>query len=225
MNARPTHKLLATTFLVSLSATLSAQSPEPAPPAGETKIQVFVYNYAAVAPATLARAERLAGRIYGHVGIQTEFLDCPLTPAEAAQFPACQLPVAPSRLALRVLSRTMSERIGLTQATFGSALFPPDGGLGMIAQVCAYCSEQMAKGSEEMYAVILGHIMAHELGHLLLGVGSHGATGLMHVPWNHKELDMAAQGTLLFTSWEAERMRRNAAERIAASSTLQVAGK
>ena len=224
MNARPTHKLLAAGFLVSLSATLPAQSPEPASPVGEAKVQVFVYNYAGVAPATLARAESLAARIYARAGIRVEFLDCPLTPAEAAQFPACQLAVSPSRLALRVLSRSMSERIGLTQATFGSALFPSDGGLGMIAQVCDWCSEQMAKGSDEMHAVILGHIMAHELGHLLLGVGSHGATGLMHVPWHRKELEEAAQGSLLFTSWEAQTMRRNAAARSAAALT-QVATK
>ena len=204
-----------------LVGTLQAQVPKP-----ESKIQVFVYNYAGVAPATLARAERLAARIYGHAGIETEFLDCPLTPAEAAQFPACVVTNVPSALVLRVLSRSMSERAGLTQLTFGSALLPPDGGPGVVAQVCAYCSEQLAKGSESMYAMVLGHTMAHELGHLLLGVGSHGATGLMHVPWNHKELELAAQGSLLFTSREAQTMRRNAAARLASSSTtIQVAGK
>ena len=220
MNARPITNLLAGCLSLSLSAAVTAHSPKP-----DAKIQVFVYNYAGVAPATLARSERIAAQIYARAGLETEFFDCPLTPYQADQFPACQIPNAPSALVMRVLSRSMSERAGLTQAKFGSALLPLDGNPGVIAQVCAPCSEMLAKGSEPMYAMVLGHTMAHELGHLLLGVGSHGATGLMHVPWNRKELECAAQGTLVFTSWEAEKMRRNAATRLAASAAVNTASK
>ncbi len=56
--------------------------------------------------------------------------------------------------------------------------------------------------------------MAHELGHLLLGVNSHAPTGLMHVPWYKKELDSIAQGSLLFTSWNGDRMRRQLLARL-----------
>jgi hypothetical protein len=54
---------------------------------------------------------------------------------------------------------------------------------------------------------MLGHLMAHELGHLLLGVRSHSASGIMHVPWQKKELEIIAQGSMLFTPWEAQTMR------------------
>jgi len=208
--------LVGSWFLLVLVGTLQAETPKP-----ESKIQVFVYNYAGVAPATLARAEREAARIYSHTGIETEWLECPLTPDVAAQYPACQLPVSPARLEVRVLSRNMSERLGLTKATFGSALLPEGVGFGMIAQVCAHCSEELAKGSEVMYAAILGHVMAHELGHLLLGAGSHGSTGLMHVPWYKKELENVAQGALLFTSREGERMRRQVSDRLREQVSMQ----
>jgi len=122
--------LVVSWFLLGLVGTLPAQTPKP-----ESKIQVFVYNYAGVSSETLARAEREAARIYSRTGIETEWLDCPLTPDQAAQFPACQLQPSPARLALRILSRPMAERIGLSQATFGSALLPEDGGFGMTAQV------------------------------------------------------------------------------------------
>lgn len=201
--------LLGSWFLLGLVSTLQAEAPMP-----ESKIQVFVYNYAGVSAETLARAEREATRIYSRTGIETEWLDCPLTPDEAAQYPACQLPVSPARLALRVLSRSMAGRIGLSQATFGSALLPEEGGYGMIAQVCAHCCEELAKGSEALHAAILGHVMAHELGHLLLGAGSHGATGLMHVPWHKRELESLAQGSLVFTSWEGDTMRRQVLTRL-----------
>ncbi len=174
----------------------------------QAKIQVFVYNYAGVSVETLARAEREAARIYSRTGIETEWLDCPLHPGQAAAYPACQVPVSPTRLAIRVLSRRMVERAGLPQAAFGAALFPENGGFGMLAQVCWRCVEELAKGREVMQGVILGHVVAHELGHLLLGIGSHAPTGLMHVPWHKKELECVAQGSLVFTPWEGERMRQ-----------------
>jgi hypothetical protein len=211
MEARSMKRLLGSWFLLGIAATLDAQAQRP-----ESKIQVFVYNYAGVSAETLARAEREAARIYSRTGIETEWLACPLTPGEAADYPACQVPVSPTRIAVRVLSRRMAERAGLSEATFGSALFPEDGGFGMVSQVCWHCVEKLAKGHEAMRGVILGHVIAHELGHLLLGIGSHGATGLMHAPWHREELERLSQGSLLFTSWEAEKMRSQVSVRLGA---------
>lgn len=212
--------LVGSWFLLGLVGTLPAETPKP-----ESKIQVLVLNYAGVSPETLAQAEREAARIYSRTGIETEWLDCPLAPDQAAQYPACQLPLSPTRLALRVLARSAAERYGLSQATLGSALLPEDGDFGVIAQVCAHCCAELVQGSEKLHAAILGHVMAHELGHLLLGIGSHGATGLMHVPWDKKALESIAQGSLLFTSRETETLRRNAATRLSASTLAQAAAK
>ena len=76
-----------------------------------SKITVFVYNYAVVSVEVLARTEAEASRIYTHAGIEIEWLECPLTPKDADQFPACQLPPGPARLALRILSQSMAERL------------------------------------------------------------------------------------------------------------------
>jgi hypothetical protein len=208
MEARSMKTLVGSWFLLCLVGTVGAQAPRPQP-----KIQVFVYNYAGVSALKLARAEREATGIFSRAGIETEWLDCPLTLDQEAQYPACQVPVSSPRVALRILSRTMADRIGLSKTTFGSALLPEDSGFGTVAQVCAHCCEELAKGIESMHAAILGHVMAHELGHLLLGNGSHGATGLMHVPWDKKELVTIAQGLLLFTPWEGDKMRRQVSAR------------
>jgi hypothetical protein len=45
---------------------------------------------------------------------------------------------------------------------------------------------------------ILAVVMAHEIGHLLLGVG-HSPTGLMRAKWNRAELNLAAWGRLKVT--------------------------
>ena len=64
---------------------------------------------------------------------------------------------------------------------------------------------------------ILGHAITHELGHLLLGVGSHSAAGVMHGPWHRK-------GQCFFTRWEGDRIRREVSARktIKTSSFLRV---
>jgi hypothetical protein len=211
--------LIGSWLLATLGATVLAKSREP-----DVRIEVFVYNYAGLAAKTLATAKEEAARIYMRVGIETQWLDCPLSPAEAAQYPACQVPVLPTRLALRILSGSMAERVKLSDATFGLALFPEDGGFGMTALVCSHCAEELAKGHKAKHAIILGHLMAHELGHLLLGVGSHSPTGLMHVPWSKKELESIAQGSLLFSSWEGHNMRCQVLVRLAKRVSGQASG-
>jgi hypothetical protein len=54
--------------------------------------------------------------------------------------------------------------------------------------------------------IVLAHAMAHEIGHLLLPYG-HSATGLMRADWNAKDLNLAIDGRLNFTSEQAELIR------------------
>src|SRR5690242_13125997 len=81
--------------------------------------------------------------------------------------------------------------------------------LAIVANVFAYDAEQLANRRGMRQGVILGHLVAHELGHLLLGSGSHSPSGVMHVPWHLKELDIIAQGLMVFMPQQAERMRTN----------------
>jgi hypothetical protein len=49
--------------------------------------------------------------------------------------------------------------------------------------------------------------MAHELGHLLLGTNSHSPTGLMRADWRTKDLTDMAQGGLVFSNEQAQKMK------------------
>ena len=51
--------------------------------------------------------------------------------------------------------------------------------------------------------LILGHVMAHEIGHLLLPHNSHAKTGLMRGGWDTQQAMRAATGALTFTPKEA----------------------
>jgi len=191
-----------------LASSLGAGEPGP-------KITVFVYNYAAVSSEVLALTEAEASRICQQAEIEIEWLECPLAPKDAARFPACQVPPGPTRLALRILSQPMAERLRPAGDSFGFALIPKDGTFATVANVFSYDAEQLANRRGMRYGVFLGHLVAHELGHLLLGAGSHSSHGIMHVPWRFKELDNIAQGLMLFRPQDAEGMRMNIRARVA----------
>ena len=218
MQTRSSAPFFASWFLLSLTATVPAQGP-----GTQSRIQVLVYNFAGVPAETMALAESRAATIYRHAGIEMDWLDCPLTSEEAARYPQCLLSAAPDRMALRVVAGHMGAQFGLARDAFGAASVPAVHGFGVVALVCAECSARLAHGDQAMDAAILGHVMAHELGHLLLGTTGHTARGLMHAAWRGKELQRVAQGSLLFTSDEAAKMRRNAATRLASASPAEIA--
>jgi hypothetical protein len=180
-----------------------------------SKITVFVYNYAAVSSEVLALTEAEASRIYQQAGIEIEWLDCPLATKDASQFPACQVPPGPTKLALRILSQPMTERLRQAEDSFGFAMIPDDGTFAVVANVFSYDAEQLANRRGMRHGVILGHLVAHELGHLLLGAGSHSSHGIMHVPWRLKELETIAQGLMVSRPEEAEEMQTNIRRRVA----------
>lgn len=64
---------------------------------------------------------------------------------------------------------------------------------------------------------ILGEMIAHEIGHILLNLSAHSETGIMRGGWDLKDLQDVAYGELLFTKQqskviETEVIRRNSIE-------------
>jgi hypothetical protein len=58
--------------------------------------------------------------------------------------------------------------------------------------------------------VFLGCVIAHELGHLLLGHPGHSATGVMQPRWGHFQIHQALTGNLLFTHQQETRIQAQA---------------
>jgi hypothetical protein len=68
-------------------------------------------------------------------------------------------------------------------------------------------SAQAARTAGCPVADVLAHVMAHEVGHLLLGPGGHGEKGIMRATWSRVELKGTQNGSLRFTVAEVATMQ------------------
>ena len=62
--------------------------------------------------------------------------------------------------------------------------------------------------TDNVRGTVLGYLIAHEVGHLLIGPGVHSPHGLMKGKWSSKDLEEMQRGQLLFQPWDARRMQR-----------------
>jgi hypothetical protein len=128
-------------------------------------------------------------------------MDCGF-PGSRVSGPDCNSIAFPRHLSLRLVST----HGGLTQDTFGQAY---QNAAGEGAYVVVYFGVLSAsKAATTMRpGALLGLVIAHELGHLLLGLNSHSATGLMSPVWQADEIHQAARGNLFFTDLQQFRIR------------------
>jgi hypothetical protein len=105
-------------------------------------------------------------------------------------------------LRIRIIGRSPP---GLRAPALGYAL--PCAKYGIHATIFYNRVEELARASESSLGVILGHVMAHELGHLLLRSEEHSATGVMRKSWTRSDVRAALTGAMSFTAYEAARIR------------------
>jgi hypothetical protein len=161
-------------------------------------IRVRVDNYTQASREILAEAEREASRIFSEAGLKVVWLDCPPRPSTAVPQDPCQERLEATDISLRVLAEPAQNRFQDT--VFGFAVHP------VLASVYYdYVLHRARSGDAEFEVpVILGCVMAHEIGHLLLGPNSRSSSGVMQTRWERKQIRQAMTGTLLFTPEQAK---------------------
>lgn len=168
-------------------------------------IHIRVLNEAHVPTATLAEAERIAGRILRAAGIDPVWLDC-----DAPGRP-CRNEPNSTDFWLHLLPHRPP---GLENDTAGFALLVPG-----CSQACGYAAvsypavKAVAGQFQADPVHLLGAAITHEIGHLLLGSHSHSHGGVMSARLGREQIDEAGRGSLLFTESQAQQLRREVVER------------
>jgi len=178
-------------------------------------LQVFVYNYASLSSGDLKLAIEVATDIYRNVGIRLEWLDCYSTVGEPNYNTECRQG-KPTRLVLRILPRSQAEGLKQPASALGFAILNDSGDLAHYANVFYHRVEELSGRWTSSRPVVLGHVMAHEMGHLLLGARNHSRTGLMIANWDRAELEQVNRRAFTFSCQQAREIRARFLERCTA---------
>ena len=181
---------------VAFPVAVFANAPDPIP-----AIRVHVDNYSQASPTTLSGAEREAARILGEAGLRVVWLNCPVGSAPSVPQNSCQGPLEPSDIVLRIIPEATKNMF--QDSVFGFAVVP------LVASVYYDYAVRSAKmdAAEFEVPIFLGCVIAHEIGHLLLGLNSHSGSGIMQRRWERKQIRQVMTGTLLFTHEQAKLIR------------------
>jgi hypothetical protein len=164
------------------------------------KAAVRLYDYAAVPYQTLAQAEREASRIFREAGVDLLWMQCSPVENKAADLDACEHMGEFPRFVVKILPETMAVHLQRHPRVFGMAV--QRDAFIFFDRVLGLCAVE-----EFSISVILGHAMAHELGHMVLRQTSHSPSGIMMETFRKGALRRAEKGRLLFTRQQATDMR------------------
>lgn len=158
-------------------------------------ITVLVFNFRRVPTATLAKAEEESARILARVGVDVTWRGCPTgnEPCQKGQGRVFFLAIKAGPVQNEYLD-TVS----------GYAVLPH-----LLAVVHYDYLPRMPgnkRGSNET-AMVLGCVITHELGHLLLGEREHSIAGIMQAHWGVAQIQSALESQLSFLPEEAVLMR------------------
>ena len=185
-------------------------------------ITVRTYDYIGVVPQDMARAQAEAGAILQAAGIETRWLTCWFIDRAAAPVSIeCGQAPTPNGLLLRLvqspaaLSAREASHVTHVRAVqrspetvvLGYSFVDFRVGSGSLSTVYPDRITTMAETSGIDPGTHLGRVMAHEIGHLLLGTREHARQGLMRARWSQPELHRHASEDWLFSDGDALRMR------------------
>lgn len=184
-------------------------------------IVAHIYNYAQVEANELARAQDEASRVLGRSGIEAAWVSCSVPGVEHQNAQECRS--APGALVLRILPQAMANNLPFSNDAFAYAAVSSDQRPSIHASVFFHRVEALANQLGFARSTLLGYVMAHEIGHLLLGTNSHSPRGIMRAHWTEKELLSASAGRFGFFPEQAAKLRADIRKRIAVATSAKAA--
>jgi hypothetical protein len=163
-------------------------------------LRLNVNDYAGVAADVRADAAKVTRHIYAAIGVDIVWVDgCPVS-CHVGFSREAQTDATSGSLTVMVLPDDMTSR------EFPAAMMGGSPKNSYVAYAFFDRIRAFAFGRDLLPATLLGHVIAHEAGHILLREG-HTAKGLMRAEWVHQDLLRAKHGRLGFTGMQGRRIR------------------
>jgi hypothetical protein len=177
---------------VALVAGLTCSSKATAETTDPLTLQVMLQNEIGIRIATLHQTQAEASRIFKAARITLIWLPPGEVPANSLIIKIVETPIGQKSRNLNVLGETRRVQIEAP---------------GRMAWLYYSRIHDLARFLHLEVSQLLGHVMAHEMGHLLLPYGAHADAGLMKAGWDAHQAFLAASGALTFEPSQAALIR------------------
>ena len=145
-------------------------------------LTVRLYNNGQVPAAELLLARDTATAILSDGGLSIRVRPCGSAVSAEAVPDRCAEPLKPAEVVLRVIDAP-AFTTSVHPDAFGVSYVVTETDRGWLATVFADRVRDAARRTGASHGALLGRVMAHELGHLLLGSGYHSPAGVMRAHW------------------------------------------
>jgi hypothetical protein len=183
------------------------------------RVVVRVYETSIGDRLTRTAAIRTASSIVELAGISVEWHDC----TENGRRPACQDTRRTGNFIARIMPTlapgTLSRKPSIAaldmqgeEPSLGFAVVDPETRAGEMATLFRDQIDTVARRTGVAGSELLGRALAHEVGHLLLGVRGHSRTGIMRAVWTADELARDRPEDWLFARTDVERLQQSLIE-------------
>ncbi|HLV85730.1 MAG TPA: hypothetical protein VKV39_02060 [Candidatus Sulfotelmatobacter sp.] len=184
------------------------------------EITVRVIDEVGVPAKEWEAAKLFADKILRSAGVPVTWVRCLWNPATGNT--DCPLSEIPNQLSLLVVSEQTARRLRDHAEAFGMALVLPNGSFGsrgyvFYGRIQIKCAEKHEINEESL----LGAVVAHEIGHLLLGPNSHSRVGIMKPEFDRNDVRGIMLSALKFDHRQSEALRVAVTSRVQASRSQQ----
>jgi len=172
-----------------------------------------IYDFDQIPPSEIESAKQVASDIFRIAGLQTRWVDCPFQSR-------CRTDIEGPEFRLRIVPPTLGHEMASDDA-LGLATPCADDELACIVYIFNWRIHGLASSYHLSPGRLLGHVIAHEIGHQLLGSGAHNPFGIMQ----HRLPIPETERILFFTPGQAKQLRAELAVRIATGRSQASAGR
>jgi hypothetical protein len=154
------------------------------------RMQLHLLNHAGVPADVLEAARTELTRIYGRAGFELVW------DRRGAERPS-------TRVTVKIVSY-LPQPNRAAPYVMGVTVKHSDGRLAYVVfnEVVAF-----SRAHNVDLSTLLAHVIAHEVGHVLLPTGAHSPTGVMRATWDRSQIRDAQNGDLTFTAEEIHTIR------------------
>jgi hypothetical protein len=183
-------------------------------PTEVSALRVEISDYANLEPQTLRKLLSWTERILVSAGISVQ-----LCLSRGSLAVTCENQTGTlDSLVVRIVASDPKTAQNVRRPTLGQSFADQNG--GTYATVFLSPVRDQAATTNVPLVVVLAHVAAHEVGHLLLGAQAHASRGLMRANWVRSDYVTMNQGQLHFTPEQARVLASRYGVSVAASKAV-----